>query len=262
MYQTTVLSIALVTAAVGPPVMKDRLEIQFTGKRCVEIQQVWIVTDNKDGERDATPAKADSKCHWSTDVERFDADLSHFSLRLDFAEGGARTECRTVTGSGNIGQLQFQCCHDEVSQKITIDAQSKRTAGAAPTTIPVSYLREVDPLPPGMDEQRKGIPCTERSAFGKGAGTIDHIQFEMEKIYLQIGLSKPDVGLLVNDLPNRQKMMVEAVPLTAAVLVDRLARQRAAGRSKAAPNLSLQAIEIDIKKMKAINLDKLVVTVH
>ena len=118
--------------------------------------------------------------------------------------------------------------------------------------MPVSYVREVRPF---AGARVRGIKCTETATFEEGQGSIGNARFSGEDVYLQLGpvnQSRPALGLLLDDIVVDDGTLV----MTRAGVAYQLVVQRAKGKQQSAPNVSSNAILLDIKKLGALQLDR------
>ncbi len=189
-------------------------------------------------------------CHWTKDLgvdDSFSTTLSHFSLRVDFAEGhgGARTDCRQAAANEETltAEIKFGCCSDVKLRDVRVTTDPP---------MPVSYLRVV---PQVRDKRVRAIECTEVATFPKGTGRIGHTQLTDEHVYLQLGTPKPKRAmpdLLLDDIVVDDGTLV----LTRDGVTFRLMVQRARGKMRSAPNLSSPAITLDIKKLEELKFKR------
>ncbi|HYI08547.1 MAG TPA: hypothetical protein VEK57_05725 [Thermoanaerobaculia bacterium] len=250
------VTLVLAVAAGAGAVTTAEVHVRFISG-CTKVTAASLVMDGGDGGLQRIHLSLSDKdpCLWTGNTSAsFSTELSHFSLRID----SGRTECRQAIGDGEdfkpVAVLDFACCNlDEPVRSVTISTEPP---------LPVSYLRVV-PGGPSSDRLRstpKG--CIESGAFGRGAGTVDHVQFGGERLQLQLGFAKADPGLAgvsLNDLPDRQKSGVMEFTRKGVVYV--LAIQRAKGISGNSPDLAPNAIDLDTIRLKELKLKKLSVDV-
>lgn len=209
-----------------------------------EVEKVQAVQDGDD-QRLIGLLHTAKPCEWSRELE-FSTNLASFSLRLS----GNRTECvHTVPRKEEqiwIGYARFKGGAALPGRVVRIEVQ--------PPQLSVSYLRQLREHLPGIDSGRR---CVEWGILSPD-GAIDHVNFGMETIHLQLGAESPDVlavGLHVNDLLPRA-LKAGYVPLTLDGVVHRLLVQRAEDG-----NLSSNAIDLDEVKFKDVGLEKVEVWV-
>jgi hypothetical protein len=224
-----------------------KLDVTFVG-RCPDAKT--IIKAVKDGEDIGTKSlKHVEGCSWTVTLAKFSTTQSYFSFRLS---DGRRTECyrpyaEKVSPDAWIAKLDVYCCSNEAGKEVTVKPDPE---------MDVSYLRQltgkVQGSPPGM-----AVPYIEEGTLDPEKPVIDHVQFRIEKIHLQLGTEPPEpdaMGLWVNDLPLAVKKGYEQLKPDGVVY--RLIVQRVE-----AGDLSMNAIELDVVKLIDVKLEKLEVWV-
>jgi len=229
----------------------------ITGDRCEKVQKVSLVIDDDDLRDSWIPMdplrdKNNNKmaCHWTTNLGvngSVSTALSHFSMRVDFAERrhGARTNCYQASPNDEAlsAEVQAPCCLDEHFQDLLVNTKPP---------MPVSYLRRV---PKNPKKPLLGVACTETGTFSLGTGEIGHTQFSGEHIDLQLGESNPKrkaPGLILNGVIAGDDTLV----LTQNGVAYRMSVQRAKGQMGSPPTLSSNAISVDIKILSDLKFER------
>lgn len=259
--RVSLLCVFLATAARGD-VTTSVLHVAINGLGCDKVREVYLVINGRDETQEWIALDpAPGRCQWTKDLgsdRTFSTAFAHFSLRVGLAGTNlVRTDCHKAAGSekkvGNeetlVADLDFGCCNEEPIRDVTI----RMTPSLA-----VSYLRDV-----AREKHKRSIRCQEVGFLRGGSGTIRSAQFGGEDVYLQFGLAKADrksLGLLVDDLPKHEPGV--PIVLTQDGIAYRLTVQRAKGKSKTTPNLSSNAIDIDIQKLGDLRVEHAEVTVR
>ncbi len=231
LFELTVAALLCAASAQAQSVTTNKLQIKFRGA-CTDLAKLDVVIQGEDGEEEREHATGQG-CNWTvTTTKQFSTDFAYFSLRTP----GARTDCqKAAVERGDVATLTFACCNKDRLRAITIA-----------TNVPFSYLRDVPRMP---------RPCVERGNFSTMPGSITHVQFNAETIYLQLGRSAANtklLGLRVDDTPDLRKK-----PLTRDDVVYRLSVQRVETKDKSASSLVPNAIDIDLQNLKRIKLERL-----
>lgn len=223
------------------------IDIKLNGTRC-ESRELWVVIEGVDAEEKWTPANRvrDEKCRWTATADRrFNTRFTRFSLRLDHA----RTDCHkadAILSRGEpVAQLVFDCCSAERLRSIAIFATP---------SLPVSYVRDV-----ARTDHSQSRPCLESRTF-LSTGTITHVQFGGETLFLQLGSDtmKPRLTWLnVNALPEARSG--RPISLSADEIRHRLSIQYVKG-NRSGPSLPVTAMDIDIDNLKELKLKELRIT--
>lgn len=250
--RSAVLALSLTAVAASAQITTRKIDIRLDGKPCTTIRgNIFLVRDDEDGTKEWIEGiKQPDGCHWiGRASDSFDAELSHFSLRL----GIGRTECHDSTGFEEkpfewAARLDFKCCNDAPTRRVKVLTDPE---------MPVSYWREVRVKMPGIARVHAlAKPCIEQSLFEQGTGSIEQVQRGGEKIWLYLGTTNPSFpGLSVPNVRSSDLMTPDDV-------VYRLAIQRVNGAAKSPASLSSNAIEIDVIKTRKLKLNTLRVTVE
>jgi hypothetical protein len=225
-----------------------KIEFGIDDNQC-KPSSVWIVINDIDRPREAT--KVGSLWTVDTGGRTFDAASAHASLRVD----GQRTDCWKSNGldfDREIAKFAFPRCPTKSAQKtITI------------FTVPgmdISYVRN-------FRGQSGSVLCRERAAFSSADPyQVTSLQFPNEKLVLQLDRQEPDPdapGLRINDLIDLYRSTAKSnfAFLTPGGIAYAVAVQRVKGIGST-PNLSSNAIDLQLRKLHDAKLEKLALRVE
>jgi hypothetical protein len=240
----TLVCVLLAATASQAGITTANVKVLVSGKRCIELKDVYLVINGKDLEDRWVKLDPAGTCRWKTDLGdggTISTDDARFSLRAGLARSGCQKAGANETEM--TANLEFSCCIDGPFRNLRVKIEP---------SMPVSYARNVQPFP---EDRSTGIPCSETATFTEGRGSISNAIFGREHIYLHLGpydRNPPALGLLLDDIITDEDRSV----LTIDGVTFRLMVQRAQGKMRSAPTLSSNAITLDIKKLEALKFER------
>ncbi len=242
------------TVARAQGVTTDKLGVRLVGDReTCEKYRVLLVVQDADGSEfpPDTPKPADD-CHWRFTIpDRFNTEITHFSLRVN---GVARTGCRKARWYDDKDEARIDFGLFTPARQISI------TPVPDSAWLKMQYTRE---LPSGDGYLR----CTEKSWLPRAAAdkwTIRDVALTWEIVRLPYFEGPKDAcGMVVNAIRKLTKFKGEEahIEVTRPGLVDTLAVQRAGPTPCTAPNFSSAAIDISDENLRKRGLQSLTLTV-
>lgn len=239
----SLVCVLLAATAVQAQITTSHVKVGVTGKRCGELKEVYLVINGEDLEERWVRLEPAGSCHWTADLGdgSISTSVAQFSLRGDFA----RSDCQKAAADETdlSANLEFACCVAGPLRNVSVRIQPP---------MPISYVRNVRPF---AGDRIQGMKCTEGATFSEGQGSIGHVQFSGESVFLHLGPTnrkQPALGLLLDDIVVDDGVLV----LTRDDVVYRLIVQRAKGKERSAPTLSSNAITVDIRTLGELKLDR------
>jgi hypothetical protein len=250
-------ALLLPAAAHAQPASGSRVvTIRLTAEECDRVpNEISVVLNGREGE-EAFPARRETGTdRWIGESDApFDPATSYASLRL----GVSRTDCIPTVPDDGEARLIFFACPRQPIRTVAIETD--------PKTLAVRYVREV----PANRDNRRSIPCREQALLPRGEDIAQLVQFQAERLRLQLGGKEPDPkaphaerpGLIV-DHASVIKDARNGVPNTLGpeVVLEAFRTQRSQGLLGTRPSVSPNASENDRLRLVAAGLTSLVVTV-
>lgn len=236
--------LAATASQAGIGITTANVKVLVTGKRCIELKDVYLVINGKDLEDRWVKLDPAGTCRWKTDLGdrgTISTDEARFSLRAGLARSGCQKASANETEM--TANLEFSCCIEGPFRSLRVKIEP---------SMPVSYARNVQPFP---EDRSTGIPCSETATFTEGRGSISNAVFGREHIYLDLGplnLKRVTLGLLLNNIVGDDGTRI----LTLDKVAFRLTVQRAQGKMRSAPGFSSNAITLDIKKLEKLKFER------
>ena len=220
-----------------------QVHVNLRGK-CKGLGEVFLIQDGKEG--DPIPMAEKSLCEWTAKTgASYSTKRSFFSLRID----NWRTECHAA-GAEEIKEFEFagvidiNCCSKTKPRRVSTETNP---------AMKVLYLRALDDKPRQAYMRSEPRACIERGTFENGAGDVQQVQFDDERIYLQLGTENGLMGLRVSDIPKNKPDAVRVFNR------DRIVYERI--EQKSAQHLSPNAIEADRSLLQRLRFERLSLTV-
>jgi hypothetical protein len=225
---------------------------------------VWVIAADSDREI----AIRDGQKMLIFDLpQSFNARSGHVSLRIG-PKPAWRTDCHQQTRLDRddpqhpkewVAEFTFSACPAPPVHQVSI-----HTDPPAPE-VHVAYVREMQASGAGDPDEGKFVDCAE-GAFLLPIGTINTVQYDREKLHVQIAKKAPNLkacGIVVNDpaatkyaKANRDDRIVfERAGLSAALI-----ELRSKTKACAAPSFSLPASELDRQNLNETRLTTLEVS--
>jgi hypothetical protein len=219
------------------------VKVLVTGKRCGELKEVYLVINGEDLQDRWVRLEEKGSCRWEAHLGAgsISTSVARFSLRGDFARSGCQMAAPDETDLS--ANLEFACCVPGPLRSVSVRIQPP---------MPISYVRNVRPF---AGDRIPGIACLEQATFNEGQGSIEHVQFSGESVFLHLGPTNRKqlaLGLLLDDIVVDDGVLV----LTRDDVVYRLMVQRAKGKERSAPTLSSNAITVDIRKLGKLKFER------
>jgi hypothetical protein len=243
----TLVCVLLAAAAAQAQVTTANVKVLITGKRCAELKDIYLVINGDDLEERWVKLKVDpaDDCRWKADLGAggtISTSVARFSLRGSIA----RSDCQKADPNDKelSANLEFGCCVKGPLRNLSVKIEPP---------MPVTYVRAVRPFAGSRVPSIKN--CFESATFAAGQGAIGNAQFTGEDVYLHLGpfdRKRQTIGLLLDEIVVDDGTRV----LSRDGVIYRLIVQRAKGKSRSTPNVSSNAISVDIKVLGDLKLER------